>query len=98
MMFLIQGQLDPLMQGQRKVNLKYQNSMGISGVSARHIYGVIGWFRIVFFNVTCSEEEVLDGSGAIVLSKLVLTSRASAASACSSLVFISASRVAAVSC
>ena len=99
MMFLIQGQLDPLMQGQRKANLKYQSSMGISGVSARHIYGVIGWFRIDFFcNVTYSEEEVLDGSGAIVLSKLVLTSRASAASACSSLVFISASGVAAISC
>ena len=99
MMFLIQEQLDPLMQGQRKANLKYQNSMGISGVSARRIYGVIDWFRIGFyFNVTCSEEEVLDGSGAIVLSKLVLTSRASAASACSSLVFISASGVAAISC
>ena len=54
--------------------------------------------ELVFFNVTCSEEEVLDGSGAIVQSKLVLTSRASAASACSSLVFISASGVAAVSC
>ena len=36
------------MQGQRKANLKYQNSMGISGVSARCIYGVIGWFRIGF--------------------------------------------------
>jgi len=48
MMFLIQEQLDPLMQGQRKANLKYQNSMGISGVSARRIYGVIDWFRIGF--------------------------------------------------
>ena len=28
-----------------------------------------------FCNVTCSEEEVLGGSGAIVLSELVLTSR-----------------------
>ena len=87
------------MQGQRKANLKYQNSIGVSGVSARCIYGVIGWFRIGFFcNVTCSEEEVLDGSGAIVLLKLVLTSRASVASACSSLACISASGVAAVSC
>ena len=56
---------------------------------------VQNWF---FCNVTYSEEEVLDGSGAIVLSKLVLTSRASAASACSSLACISASGVAAVSC
>ena len=58
-------------------------------------------YRLVqnwFCNVTCSEEEVLDGSGAIVLSKLVLTSRASDASACSSLASISASGVAAVSC
>ena len=58
-----------------------------------------GGSELVFFcNVTCSEEEVLDGSGAIVLLKLVLTSRASAALACSSLASISASGVAAVSC
>ena len=57
-------------------------------------------YRLVqnwFYNVTCSEEEVLDGSGAIVLSKLMLTSRVTA-SACSSLVFISASGVVAISC
>ena len=53
---------------------------------------------VFYFNVTCSEEEVLDGSGAIVLSKLVLTSRTSTALACSSFVFISASGVAAISC
>ena len=34
------------MPGQRKVNLKCQNPMDISGVRARCIYGAIGWFRI----------------------------------------------------
>ena len=36
------------MPGQRKVSLKCQNPMDISGVRARYIYGVIGWFRIGF--------------------------------------------------
>ena len=55
---------------------------------------VQNWFR----NVTCSEEEVLGGSEAIILSELVLTSRTSTVSACSSFASISASGVAAVSC
>ena len=58
-------------------------------------------YRLVqnwFCNVTCSGEEVLVGSGAIVLSELVLASRASTVSACSSFVSISASGVVAVSC
>ena len=62
-----------------------------------HLWG----YRLVqnwFCNVTCSEEEVLGGSEAIVLSELVLMSRTSTASACSSFVSISASGVAAVSC
>ena len=50
------------------------------------------------YNVTCSEEEVLGGSEVIVLSELVLTSKTSTASACSSFVSISASEVAAISC
>jgi len=41
-MSLLQGQSDPLMPGQRKVNLKCQNPMDISGVRARCIYGAIG--------------------------------------------------------
>ena len=48
--------------------------------------------------VTCSEEEVLGGSRAIVLLELVLTSRASAVSACSSFASISALGVVAISC
>ena len=62
-----------------------------------HLWG----YRLVqnwFWNVTCSEEEVLDGSRATVLLELVLTSRTSTASACSSFVSISASGVAAISC
>ena len=58
-------------------------------------------YRLVqnwFCNVTCSEEEVLDGSRATVLLELVLMPRTSAASVCSSFVSISASGVAAVSC
>ena len=50
------------------------------------------------YNVTCSEEEVLDGSGAIVLLKLVLALRAFAASACSSFVSTSVSGVAIIPC
>jgi hypothetical protein len=46
MVFLLQGQSDPLMPGQRKANLKYQSSMDISEVRARYIYEAIGWFRI----------------------------------------------------
>ena len=95
MVFLLQGQLDPLMQGQRKANLKYQSSMDISGIRARCIYEAIGCFRIGFCNVTCSEEEALDGSRATVLLELVLTSRTSTASACSSFASV---RVAVISC
>ena len=54
-------------------------------------------YRLVqnwFCNVTCSEE-ALGGSGAIVLLELVLTSRTSTVSACSSFASISALRVAA---
>jgi len=57
-------------------------------------------YRLVqnwFCNVTCSEE-VLGGSGAIVLLELVLTSRISTVSICSSFASISASGVAAISC
>ena len=48
MMSLLQGQSDPLMQGQRKANLKCQSSMGISGVRTRCICEAVGWFRIGF--------------------------------------------------
>ena len=48
MMFLLQGQSDPLMPGRRKANLKCQNSMDISGVRTSCIYEAIGWFRIGF--------------------------------------------------
>ena len=51
-----------------------------------------------FCYVTCSEEEVLGGSGAIVLLELVLASRTSAVSACSLFVSISAPGVAVISC
>ena len=57
-------------------------------------------YRLVqnwFCNVTCSEE-VLGGLGAIVLLELVLTSRTSTVSACSSFASISALRVAVISC
>ena len=62
-----------------------------------HLWG----YRLVqnwFWNVTCSEEEMLDGSRATVLLELVLTSRASTASACSSFVSVSASGVAVIPC
>ena len=97
-MLLLQGQSDPLMLGRRRVNLKCQSSMDISGVRTIYIYEVIGWFKIGFMMLPFLEEEVLVGSGAIVLSELVLVSRASTVSVCSSLVSISASGVAAVSC
>ena len=84
MVLLLQGQSDPLMPGQRKANLKCQSPMDISEVRARCVYEAIGWFRIGFCNVTCSEEEALGGSRAIVLLELVLTSRTSTVSACSS--------------
>ena len=61
-----------------------------------HLWG----YRLIqnwFCNVTCSEE-VLGDSGAIVLLELVLTSRTSTMSACSSFASISASGVAAISC
>src|SRR6185437_10654346 len=48
MMFLLQGQSDPLMPGRRKANMKCQSSMDISGVRTICIYEVIGWFRIGF--------------------------------------------------
>ena len=61
----------------------------------------LGSYRLVqnwFCNVTCSEEEVLGDSRAIVLLELVLTSRASTVSACSSFASISALGVAVISC
>ena len=95
MVFLLQGQSDPLILGQRKGNLKYQSPMDVSGVRARCIYEAIGCFRIGFCNVTCSEEEALGGSRATVLLELVLTSRTSTISACSSFASV---RVAVISC
>ena len=63
-----------------------------------HLWGnrlVQNWFC----NVTCSEEEeVLGGSGAIVLLELVLTSRTSTVSACSSFASVSTLGVAVISC
>ena len=46
-------------------------------------------------NITCSEEEALGGSRATVLLELVLTSRMSTVSACSSFASV---RVAVISC
>ena len=96
MVFLLRGWSDPLTPGQRKVNLKCQNPVNISGVRAKCIISyrpIQNWFC----NVTCSEG-VLGGSGAIVLLEFVLTSRTSTVSACSSFASISASGVAAISC
>ena len=62
-----------------------------------HLWG----YRLVqnwFCNVTCSEEEVLDGSRATVLLELVLMPRTSAASACSSFASTSVSGVAVIPC
>src|SRR6185295_14814835 len=98
MVFLLQGQSDPLMLGQRKANLKCQSPMDISGVRARCIYEAIGWFRIGSCNVTCSEEEELGGSRAIVLIKLVSTSRTLTMSACPSLASIGTLGFAVISC
>ena len=98
MVFLLQGQSDPLMSGQRKVNLKCESPMDISEVRARCIYEAIGWFRIGSCNVTCSEEEALGGSRAIVLLELVSTSRTSIVWACSSFASISTLGVAVISC
>ena len=58
-------------------------------------------YRLVqnwFCNVTCSEEEALGGSRAIVLLELVLTSETSTVSACSSFASISALGVAVIPC
>ena len=98
MVFLLQGQSDPLIPGQRKASLKCQSPVDISGVRARCIYKAIDWFRIGSCNDTCSEEEALGGSRAIVLLELVLTSRTSTISACSSFSTISALGVAVISC
>ena len=54
--------------------------------------------ELVFCNVTYFEEEALGGLRAIVLLELVLTSRTSTVSACSSFASISALRVAVISC
>ena len=78
--------------------MKYQSSMDISGVRARCIYEVIGCFRIGFCNDTYSEEEALDGSRATVLLELVLTSRTSTVSACSSFASVRTLGVAVISC
>ena len=72
--------------------------MDISGVKTIYIYEDYRLVQNWFYDVTCSEEEVLVSSGAIVLSELVLASRASTVSACSSLASVSALGVAAVSC
>ena len=95
MVFLLQGQSDPLMPGQRKVNLKCQSPMDIFEVRAKCIYEAIGWIRIGSCNVTCSEEEALGGSRAIVLLELVLMSRTSTVSACFSFASV---RVTVISC
>ena len=59
-------------------------------------------YRLVqnwFCNVTCSEEEeVLDSSRATVLLELVLTSRTSTVSTCSSFASVSTLGVAVISC
>ena len=59
-------------------------------------------YRLVqnwFCNVTCSEEEeALGGSRATVLIELVLTSRISTVSACSSFASVSTLGVAVISC
>ena len=98
MVFLLQGQSDPLTLGRRKVNLKCQSPMGIYGVRARCIYEAIGWFRIGSCNVTYSEEEALGDSRAIVLIELVSTSRTLTVSACPSLASISTLGFAVISC
>ena len=67
MVFLLQGQSDPLIPGQRKASLKCQSPVDISRVRARCIYEAIGWFRIGSCNVTCSEEGVVGGPNAVVL-------------------------------
>src|SRR6185503_9892019 len=98
MVFLLQGQSEPLMPGQRKASLKYQSPIYISGVRARCIYEAIGWFRIGSCNVTCSEEEALGGSRAIVLIELVSPSRTLTVSACPLLASISTLGFAVISC
>ena len=62
-----------------------------------HLWG----YRLVqnwFCNVTCSEEEALGGSRAIIILELVLTSRTSTVLACSSFASISTLGVAVTSC
>src|SRR6185437_2306667 len=95
MIFLLQGQSDPLMLGQRKANQKYQSPMDVSDVRAMCVYEAIGSFRIGFCNITCSKEEAWGGSRATILLELVLTSRTSTVSACSSFASV---RVAVISC
>ena len=72
------------MTGQRKANVKYQSSMDISEVTARYIYEAIGWFRIGSCDVTCSEQEVMIGSGVADPVGLGVTTGASTVLACSS--------------
>ena len=84
MVFLLQGQSDPLIPGQRKANLKCQSPVDISEIRARCIYKAIGWFRIDSYNVTCSEQEVMIDSDVADPVGLEVTTGASAVLACSS--------------
>ena len=72
------------MTGQRKANVKYQSSMDISEVRARYIYEAIGWFRIGSCDVTCSEQEVMIGSGVADPDGLEVTIEVLIVLACSS--------------
>ena len=95
---LSQGQSDPSMPGRRRANLKYQSPVDISGVRIKCISKVIGWFRIGSCNVTCSEEEVLVGPGAIVLIEFESASGTLTILACPSHDSISASGFAVIPC
>ena len=91
MMFLLQGQSDPLMPDQRKANLKYQSPVDIFGVKAKCISKVIGWFKIGSCDDTCSEEGIMVGPEAIVLVEFELMSRTLIVLVCPLFVSISAS-------
>ena len=81
------------MLGQRKANLKYQSPMDIFEVRVRCIYEAIGWFRIGFHKVTCSEQEVMIGSGVADPVGLEVATGASTELACSSCASIRAFEV-----
>ena len=83
MVFLLQGQSDPLMPGQRRANLKYQSSMDISEVRARSFYGPIdAGSELVLIKVAYSEQEVMIGSGVADPVGLEVTTGASTVLAC----------------